>query len=144
MKQTVRVLIEGKHGVEWYASYDVDPKNLIIAVDGKSINIDATAPVNLFTSNDVYFVNVDLARELYETYVLASGGLTHRGDPCPVWNSLPAETRHSWLAVARRATTLGALYTKPTQRSKVPTHDTVAFLEDHGAAVRDFDLESNE
>lgn len=40
------------------------------------------------------------ARQLYERYCDASGGLNFRGEPCPSWETLPEKIQENWQAVA--------------------------------------------
>ena len=115
-KQSVRVLVEERGEVHWYASFDADSDDLTLSVSQQGITVEGKNLDNVLTSFSTSVVLIDLACDLYATYIESCGGKNWQGQPCPPWNQLPSETRKHWIEVARRASKLGALYEAPAKK----------------------------
>lgn len=139
--RTVRILVEDEKTKEltWYASFKIQETLLNITIDGHNLKLDACMPDDVLTTFSTTVSYLDLAVELYNTYCESSGGLNYQGKPCPKWNDLPAAIRMHWTAVAKRITSLGALYNSP--RNEFDVSDTPHVPE---FAFGHIDMESGE
>jgi hypothetical protein len=132
---TVRIIVEDKatKTLHWYASYECDASELELEVNPGEVICASKGADNILTTFSTSVSLIDLACELYKTYVDSSGVGVE-------WNKLPADLRKNWIAVAQRIAGLGPLYCAPTRSS---LHDIAEVLA--GAFdTSDIDLGSGE
>lgn len=110
--RTVRVLVENKETKElhWYASFEADDEELDLAViphqrDGTEVRVVTSNGDKIFTTFSAFVSMIDLAVELYDTYMESRDGSSFAR-----WNTLDAAERQCWIEVAKRVTALGPIF----------------------------------